>query len=455
MNLSAGYRVVFHAANWRLGYDAALPDAAPAVFPVSARAATHLLINEVWPQPNPEAFEIVNPTGAAVSLSGWNLAAKRGNLIIVIYTFTTGTIGAWGSGSEYLRILLPTNSLPNGNLKIMLRQMTIVIDETTYSQSVANGQSWSRLKDPITGVPLDTDNDAANFYISLSPTPGRPNDRHSPLVAVAKTASRAVAAPGETITYSVFYNNTGTGMASFVWVNDTLPAGVVYVSSSVPYATLAGSTYGWLFTNVMPGTSNAFSVTVQVTAAASDGQILGNTVSLDYSDQLRQPLPRSQAWVNTTVSRPVITVAKTASPSTAIPGDIVTFTIYYNNTGSAPAGTLTIKDVLPSGMTYVGSSPSPTWTDGRTFYWNMTNVAPGSHSVTLSAQVDATASGSQLVNWVFLNYTTTGGYALAGSSASSVVAIPELSDFVFVVVVPFLVLGLRRRFKDREARESG
>src|SRR5436190_226776 len=61
INLTAGYRVVFYASDWRLEYDLALPDAAVARFPVSIQAATNVVINEVSPQLNPEWIEVANP----------------------------------------------------------------------------------------------------------------------------------------------------------------------------------------------------------------------------------------------------------------------------------------------------------------------------------------------------------------------------------------------------------
>ncbi|HYS73318.1 MAG TPA: lamin tail domain-containing protein [Thermoplasmata archaeon] len=447
LNLVAGYRVVYFASDWRLGYDVALPDAAVARFPIAAQAATNLVINEVSPQPNVEWAEIANPTASAVPLNGWTLAINHGNKAVVVYTFS-GTIGAWGSGQEYLAAFLPANSLPNGQTQLLLMQGTTVIDATTYSSNSGSGRTWARFKDPVSGVPADTNNDAVDFYLSLAPSSGRANDRHRPTIALAKTASRVVAAPGDLIVYTLYYNNTDTGMAKFVWVNDTLPAGVSFSSSSVPYNSVSGSTYGWAFTNVMPG-AHAFTVSVQVTAATADGQVLRNTATLDYTDQLRRPLPRSLGWGNTTVVRPMITVVKIATPSNAKPGDLVTFTIFYNNTGSVAAGTVTIKDSFPSGLDYVSASPAATWTDGRTFYWNFTSVAPGAHSLTLIARVNASFSGSQLVNWAFLNYTTPGGFPLIGSSSSTVVAIPELSDMIFVAAVPLLIIGLKIRAKRR------
>src|SRR5207245_6356187 len=126
-----------------------------------------------------------------------------------------------------------------------------------------------------------------------------------------------------------------------------------------------GPMYGWAFTNVMPG-AHSFTVTVQVSATTTDGQILRNTVTLDYTDQLSRPLTRTRGWANATVSRPTLTVVKTASPSNAKAGDIVTFTIYYNNTGSVAAGSVTSKDSLPAGFGYVGATPGALLENGRT-----------------------------------------------------------------------------------------
>jgi uncharacterized repeat protein (TIGR01451 family) len=449
LNLTAGYRVVFYASDWRLEYDMALPDAVVARFPISIQAATNAVVNEVSPRSNPEWIEVANPLATSISLNTWRLQVRSGGQWSTVFTFTTQVLGPFGSGSEYLQVVLPANSLPNGGAQVRLRQGTTTIDRTTYPGSVNNGQTWARFKDPVTGVPMDTNNDAVDFYTSILPSPGQGNDRHRPTIVVAKTASRAVAAPGDLITYTLYYNNTNTGNARTLWINDTLPAGVTYASSSLPFTSVAGQVYGWIFANVVPG-AHSFTLTAQVTAAAADGQVLGNTATLAYVDALRRPLPGSTASANTTVRRPMIAVVKTATPSSARPGDLVTFTIYYNNTGSALAGTVTIKDSLPSGMTYQSASPLPTWTNGRTFYWNFTNVAPGPHSLTMLARVNVGFSGTQLVNWAFLNYTTVGGFVLNGGSSSAVVAIPELSDMVYVALVPLVIVGLKWRAQRRE-----
>jgi hypothetical protein len=130
----------------------------------------------------------------------------------------------------------------------------------------------------------------------------------------------------------------------------------------------------------------------------------------------------------------------------------VTYTIYYNNTGSVSAGTVSIVDTMPSGLVNITTNPTPTAVRGRTYYWNFTSVAPGAHSLTITAQVSRAFTGNQIVNWGFLNYTSTAGYALKASKSSAIVAIPELSDLAFVLAVPFLIVGLRRRARSKATR---
>jgi len=458
LNLSADYRTVYYASDWRLSSDLALPvppGRSPAPGPgTRSPAGDNVVINEVSPLPNPEWVELANPTSGSISLAGWTLQRQKGFKWETFYTFVGGTIGAWGSGTEYFVANLPTNSLPNGQATIRLVDAAgRVVDITTY-QPTGSGKTWSRFKDPTTGKPRDTDNDANDFYVSLYPSKGGPNDRHRPTIAVAKTGNRATAAPGDLITYTVYYNNTDTGRANHVWVNDTLPSQVTFVSSSATPAGNSGQAYYWHFTNVGPTTNNQFTVTVRVNDNVPNGASLVNRAVLEYTDQLNRKMTGSTAWWNVTCSRPVITVAKIGDKNTALPGDTIVYTIFYNNTGSANAAHVWINDTLPMDVTFLSSSVPWTSRSGQTYRWHLTNVAPGAHSFTISARVNLNATSSTLVNWVFLNYTTQNGYPLQSSSASWTVSIPEFSDLAIVAIVPLVVLGVRR-LRRRNAGKKG
>jgi uncharacterized repeat protein (TIGR01451 family) len=453
LNLTPGYRVVFYSTDWRLQYDVGLPDAMVKLFALGTQAiANGVVLNEISTASNAQWIEVANPGAQTVTLQGWTLTVQRGNTNTVVYTFGTVVLGPFGSASYLFVVNLPTNPLPRQTSTVSLNHGTAVVDQTSYPTNLGTGTSWARYKDPQTGQPLSSYNGGSAWYTSSSPTRGTANDRTGPVLSLSLTSNSRTATPGSYVTYTVGYSNTGDGVARTAWVNDTLPAGVTFVSSSVPYNSVSGSTYTWLLPNVSVA-SHSFTIRVQVNGVGVDGSSQVNRGTLVYTDQLSKVIGAGQAWRNVTIRRPQITVAKTVTPANAVPGQAVTFIIYYNNTGSRRASTVSILDVLPAGLTFQSSNPRPTAVSGRNYYWNFTNVGTGSHSITLTALVARSATGTKLVNWAYLNYSVN-SYSLPGSKASAVVAIPELSDFLFVAAVPFLVIGLRMRSRRRAQAEQ-
>ncbi|MEM3611898.1 MAG: hypothetical protein QW620_07230, partial [Thermoplasmata archaeon] len=220
-------------------------------------------------------------------------------------------------------------------------------------------------------------------------------------------------------------NNTGDGNAKEVWINDTLPDGVAFVSSSIPYTSTDGRTYRWYFGTVVHDSQNALTITVQVNATVGDGVTLTNIVNLTYKDQLRRSMPSSQASAQVLCRRPIILVEKVVDKTVASYGEILTYTIYYNNTGTGIAGHVWINDTLPDGVDFVSASDGGVL-DGNVVRWHFTNVAPGSHYVTLQVSVNVTQG--TLMNWAFLNYTSLYGVKFQESSDSAnTTVVPETS----------------------------
>ncbi len=461
-SLSANYRSLYYMAGWTGSYDIGIPLPPARVSPpgILSIAGDQPVLNEISSRLNPEWVELANPTASAISLANWQIQRlqrqRGGSGWTTIYTFPSGsTIGPWGSGSEYLVIVLPSDSLPNRGAIRLVNAAGITIDQTTYL-NVANGRTWARFKDPTTGKPMDSDNDASDFYTSLLPSRGRANDRHRPVIVVAKTVSPGTAAPGDSLTYEIYYNNTGTGRANSVWVNDTLPSGVTFSSSSVPPSSVSGSTYRWIFTNVAPGSTNLLTVTVEVNPVP-DLTLLSNTVTLVYTDQLNRRMGGMQAWANATVLRPVIVVSKVASVSNAQPGDVVTYTIFYNNTGSTSAYNVVVTDTLPVDVTFLSSSIPWSSVSGRTYTWDFGTVTTGPHSFTITVSINLNAPGPTIVNWAFVNYTTAAGFTLEPSSDAATISIPELADLaptVFLAVLGFALVHRRAGARRRGAGEK-
>ena len=109
-----------------------------------------------------------------------------------------------------------------------------------------------------------------------------------PVLSVVKSsnpASGSTVALGSTVTYSLVMTDTGTAPATGITMTDGVPAGTTYVASSATCGgvtgcsvTESGGTVTWTGLAVQPGTTNAVTVSFQVTVNSSDtnGEVIPN-----------------------------------------------------------------------------------------------------------------------------------------------------------------------------------
>ena len=179
------------------------------------------------------------------------------------------------------------------------------------------------------------------------------------------TASGAkFAAPGGQVTYPHTLVNTGNGndtfnlsvvnavgddfdlnsIALYADANgDGLPDNATAITSSG--VLLAGTTFKFVAVGIVPGAATAgqvgnLTVTASGTATASPAAAQNNTDA-----------------TTVTTSNAVINVTKSLSANRGAPGTgPLTVTITYQNVGNNSATNLSLRDVLPSGMTYSNNS---------------------------------------------------------------------------------------------------
>ncbi|MCK5547607.1 MAG: DUF11 domain-containing protein, partial [Thermoplasmata archaeon] len=417
-------------------------------------AGDNVVLNEISSMGSPEWIELANPTNSPIDISGWTIQERpiSGGTWMVIYTFPGGsTIDAWGSGGEYLTVDLGPDVLRDNGARIRLVDDTDAVVDLTKFPNLVAGETLARYKDGSDGKPLDTDQDSKDWYISVLPSKGGPNDRHRPIITVEKSADKSETSPGETITYTVLYNNIDEGVAKYVWINDTLPDNVTYQSSSETYDSFTGQTYRWIFTNVTPG-DHSYTIAVRVNNDTPDETSLVNNVTLDYTDQLNRSMETSSDNVTTISRRPIITVEKIVDKDTAVAGEQITYTVYYNNTGTGSAADVWVNDTLPEGVTYIGAAPAPDSIDGQILRWHFTDVGPGIHSLTIDVTVNLTVPDPVLTNLACSNCTTDGGVQLEESCDTVVTVVPEFVDVmipIFGVLLVFFVVKRRKRIGGR------
>jgi len=454
INLGANYSVFFRVLDWRFREDVSdthLGTKSISSESTKSPAGDNVVLNEISSLGSPEWIELANPTGNSIDLSGWTIQIKQGNNWITIYTFSAGsTIGAWGSGSEYLAVDLAANSLPDKGVPVRLVDaVSTEVDYTKYPR-LAAGETRARYKDGTDGKPVDTDQDSKDWYKSASPSKGGPNDLYRPVIIVAKSADKAETSPGDTITYTIYYDNNGEGVAKNVWINDTLPNNVTYQSSSEPYDSFSSQTYRWNFTDVLPG-AHSFTITVRVNDDTPDDTSLVNNVNLNYTDQLNRTMESSSDSTTTICRKPMITVVKVADKDIAEPGDKITYTVYYNNTGTGDASNVWVNDTLPDYVTFKNSVPRPDSITGQILRWHFTDVTPGTHSIKIVVTVNPDAPDKyNLTNLACLNYTAASGLQYGESCDTAITVVPEFHDVmipIFGVLIIFFVVRRRKKIQ--------
>jgi uncharacterized repeat protein (TIGR01451 family) len=236
----------------------------------------------------------------------------------------------------------------------------------------------------------------------------------TPVLGVASTHSGSFTQGQQGATYTVTVSNSGTGATSAaVTLTDTVPSGMTLVS-------MAGT--GWTCSSNSCTRSDALAtsssypaVTVTVNISASATSPLVNQVSVSGGGSVA-----ATANDSTTINpsnQPVLTITKTHQGNFALSQQNATYTVMVSDAANAPstAGTVTVTDTIPSGLTLV-SMAGTGWTCVTNTCTRVDALAGGASypAITVTVNVAANASTPQ-VNQV----TVSGGGAASASAQDS------------------------------------
>lgn len=173
-------------------------------------------------------------------------------------------------------------------------------------------------------------------------------------LAIDKTDNTDPIQLNATTTYTINATNSGKtdgGEKNFT-VTDTLPAGMEYViGSATPAPTsVVGQVITWNFGTVADGTTKT--ITYQAKGVAVGTHTNTASVSADGATPVTTTEP------TTVLGQCGLVVEKHVDNTTAIPGDTLTYTITYENKGTAfcTGGGVKIYDQFNGGLTYVANS---------------------------------------------------------------------------------------------------
>ncbi len=199
---------------------------------------------------------------------------------------------------------------------------------------------------------------------------------------LSKAVSDASPVAGTNVTFTIVLANDGPSAASGIVVRDVVPAGLGFVSSSTANGSYNPATGLW--TLAAPIASGA-SATLTVTTNVPDGDVYTNVAEIIASDQddpdstPGNGVATEDDYASASVGGRVIDLSlqKTAAAAAVPVGQTTTFTLVVRNDGSADATGVSVRDLLPAGLTFVSSAPTQGSYDASTGLWSVGDLAIG------------------------------------------------------------------------------
>jgi uncharacterized repeat protein (TIGR01451 family) len=188
---------------------------------------------------------------------------------------------------------------------------------------------------------------------------GQPDDTD---LKVTKTANKPFYTQGETVTYTVIYENKDTKPTGFPTIQDSFPAELdagTIVSCSVPlfstYAcpspaiTLAQLKAGYQLQTILPAGAK---LTYTITGVTKSAGEFTNTATMTPYPGVTEKVPADNtSSVTSKVPVADLKVVKTSDMDEVEYGGKVTYTIVYSNAGPDTAPNPLLTDILPAGAT--------------------------------------------------------------------------------------------------------
>lgn len=202
----------------------------------------------------------------------------------------------------------------------------------------------------------------------------------------------AVSAPdfllGQEISYTIDARNTGSSASTGIKVTDVLPQGVTFVSA-FPLGEYNNTTGVWNVGDLIQGSNKILLVNVKLTKTGS----IVNTASISGgNDDPALNINNTSSVTVNVVERADLSLAKTVSNLIPNVGDTLTYTLTVSNKGPNNATNVEVKDLLPTGLTFISGSGSNVSFNGGTVTGTIPSILNG-ESQTFSFKAKVTTAG--------------------------------------------------------------
>ncbi len=247
-------------------------------------------------------------------------------------------------------------------------------------------------------------------------------------VSVAKTASPARVGPGELVTYTVAFSNTGYAPAPLVELTDLSPPGVTFVQMTAgsdvatpPLGTTGTLTWTGPFTipshadlvfqyqSTMPLITETLRLENLARGDLGAGMVITDSAEVEVTTSTSVPV--HLPFLARNFASPRLTATKSAEPPVIQTGQgekaVVTYTVTFENVGTAlyPAIVERIDDTLPTGFTFLSMASgsdvqdNPVGTSG-TIAWQGPFEIPSGATLRLIYRVETGGQWDEFANSV-------------------------------------------------------
>jgi uncharacterized repeat protein (TIGR01451 family) len=292
-------------------------------------------------------------------------------------------------------VRVTVSDLPPGATKTV--HLTLSVDAVgTAGKTITNSATLSSVEAPAK---------TAVVPVTVS-TPTHPS------LQFTGSAPPGPVAPGAQIVYTYTVTNDGDVTVTDIAIDDTLPPGTSFVAADAPATTAAGSvrvTVG----NLSPGATKTVHLTLAVDATGTVGKTITNSVMLSSVEA-----PAKTVVVPVTVGTPLLSIRNIAITNTARPGNMLSYIIELKNDGDIPVSGITLRNALPSGVSFVQANGGGTEQD-RTIRWSVAAIEPGNRvTVQLDVTLDKAYKEAAISNTAYVS--ATGISELSATAASNI-----------------------------------
>ncbi len=277
---------------------------------------------------------------------------------------------------------------PNQNARL---ELNVVVNSGTAGTTITNNLEFNSADQTDTSPNDNNDSVSINPFALVD-------------LLADKTVDNPTPSEGETITYTLRVFNLGLNRATGVVYQDTLPAGVTFVSLNQPNATYdpATRTITWNIGELNNGFETILEIQVSVDPGATALSPITNTMINTQLNEVDNDPTDNNSSISIfpgTIEADIYSSKTVLGNTEPFQGDAVTYLLEVGNFGPNQATNVIYEDILPAGLSFVSANPSQGNYNQVTGQWNIGTLNIN-QSVTMEivANVNSIVFGSPIVN---------------------------------------------------------